>query len=145
MRSWIARQRQTEKRSSKPSGAGRAEGYLAYAGGRVVGWLSAGPRRGYPQLARLPGDNERTGVAPCFTIDPEWRRRGVARRLLAAAIDGLRGDGMTRLEAGPYTEPNDDAHRYRGTVEFYESAGYEEVAELPGGTTLMARELDETP
>ena len=121
--------------------SGRAEGYLAYAGGRVVGWISAGPRARYPRLAALPGDSARTGVTPCFTIDPEWRRRGIARRLLETAIDGLRTDGMVRLEAGPYTSPGDDAHRYKGTIEFYESVGYERVADLPGGVTLMQRDL----
>ena len=121
--------------------AGRAEGYLAYAAGRVVGWLNAGPRGRYPQLARLAGDNARTGATTCFTIDPGWRRRGVAKRLLAAAIEGLREDGMTQLQAGPETEPRDDAHRYRGTIGLYESAGYERVARLPGGKTLMEKQL----
>ncbi len=121
--------------------AGRAGGYLAYAEGRVVGWISAGARARYPQLARLPGDSARTGVTPCFTIDPAWRRRGVARALLEAAIEGLRAEGMVCLEAGPYTSPRDDAHRYKGTIELYESVGYERVADLPGGITLMQREL----
>ena len=121
--------------------AGRAEGYLAYHGGRVVGWLNAEPRERYPQLTELPADGARIGVTSCFTIDPAWRRRGLARRLLAAAMDGLREDGMTHLQAGPETEPRDDAHRYRGTIELYESAGYESVAQLPGGRTLMEKEL----
>ena len=123
----------------------RADGYLAYAGGRVIGWISAGPRQRYPELADLPGDSARTGATPCFTIDPGWRRQGVARRLLAAAIEGLQKDGMARLEAGPHTAPENDAQRYRGTIEFYESAGYEKVTELPGGITLMEKELQETP
>jgi ribosomal protein S18 acetylase RimI-like enzyme len=121
---------------------GRASGYLAFAHDSVVGWVNAAPRVRFPQLAKLPGDGARTGATPCFTIDPAWRRRGIARRLLAAAIDGLREDGMARMEAGPYSQPKDDAHRYRGTVELYESAGYEKVAELSGGTTLMEKRLD---
>jgi GNAT superfamily N-acetyltransferase len=121
--------------------AGRAEGYLAYAGERVVGWVSAAPRERFPLLADLPGDSARTGATPCFTVDPEWRRRGIARRLLEAAVEGLRQDGMVRLEAAPLTEPHDDAHRYQGTVEMFRSAGYESVAELPGGVTLMEREM----
>jgi GNAT superfamily N-acetyltransferase len=124
---------------------GRAEGYMAYVDGRVVGWVSAAPRERYPQWALLPGDSARTGVTPCFTIDPRWRRRGIARRLLTAAIDGLRADGMLRLEAGPYADPQDDAHRYRGTVELYGSAGYVRVADLPGGITLMRLDLESEP
>mgnify|MGYP001815235753 FL=1 len=120
---------------------GHAEGYLAYAEGRVVGFINAAPRSRYPQLADLPGDSDTIGATPCFTVDPAWRRRGIARRLLAAAIDGLRADGMVRLEAGPYTAPQDDAHRYRGTIELCEAAGYERLADLPGGITLMQKEL----
>ncbi len=45
-----------------------------------------------------------------------------------------------RLEAAPRTEPRSDAERYRGTVESYESAGYEKAAEQPGGTTPMAQD-----
>jgi hypothetical protein len=45
------------------------------------------------------------------------------------------------MEAGPCTAPQNDAHRYHGTIELYESAGYEQVVELPGGVTLMAKEL----
>ncbi len=121
--------------------AGQVDGYLAYADGQVVGWVNAAPRERFGQLTGLPGDGWATGATPCFTIDPEWRRRGVARQLLAAAMEGLRADGMVRLEACPETEPQDDAHRYRGTIEFYESAGYERVADLPGGVTLMEKEL----
>ena len=121
--------------------AGQVDGYLAYADDRVVGWVSAAPRDRYGQLIGLPGDGSTTGTTPCFITDPEWRRQGIARQLLAAAIDGLRDDGMVRMEAGPYAAPTNDAERYRGTIEFYESAGYERVADLPGGVTLMERDL----
>lgn len=121
--------------------AGYATGYLAYAGGVVVGWCSAAPRERYPQLARLPGDSSTTGATPCFTIDPEWRGRGIAAKLLGAAIDGFRETGMARIEAGPMAEPKTAADRYRGTVELYESAGYEKVTDLPGGRTLMEKRL----
>jgi len=106
-----------------------------------VGWVNAAPRERYGQLTGLPEDGSTTAATPCFTIDPEWRRRGIARRLLAAATEGLREAGMVRLEAAPESEPRDDAHRYRGTIEFYVSAGYERVTDLPDGLTLMAKEL----
>ena len=62
------------------------------------------------------------------------------RRLTLETLDAFLG--MARMEASPYSQPWDDAHRYRGTIELYESAGYEKVAELPGGTTLMEKRLD---
>ncbi len=133
--------RQNRESISEAILAGRAGGYLAYAQDRVVGFINAAPRSRYPQLAELPGDSDTIGATPCFTVDPGWRRQGIARRLLSAAIEGLRQDGMRRMEAGPYTAPQDDAHRYHGTIELYESAGYQRVADLPGGQTLMEKEL----
>ncbi len=121
--------------------SGQATGYLAYYGAEVVGWVNAAPRDRYPQLSRFPGDGTTTGATPCFTIDPEWRGRGIAGRLLRAAIEGLEAEGMVRMEAGPMAEPKTPADRFKGTVELYRAAGYEEVADLPGGTRLMERKL----
>ena len=98
-------------------------------------------------IHRCTGDNYRknkrqpTATTPCFTIDPEWRGRGIAGRLLRAAIEGLEAEGMVRMEAGPMAEPKTPADRFKGTVQLYRAAGYEEVADLPGGTRLMERKL----
>ena len=76
-------------------------GYLAYADGEVVGWCNAGPRHLYPSLARLPGDARTTGAIPCFLIAPEWRRQKVATRLLEAACEGLKAQGILKVIAKP--------------------------------------------
>lgn len=121
--------------------SGHASGFLAYAGDQVVGWCNAAPRQRYPQLTRLPGDGATTGATPCFIIDPEWRGRGIATKLLQAAIEGLGVEGMARMEAVPVAEPKTPADRHRGTVELYEAAGYVKVAELPSGTPVMEKKL----
>lgn len=121
--------------------SGRAGGYLAYAGDRVVGWVNAAPRGRYPQMAGLPGDGASTAATPCFTVDPDWRGRGIAVLLLQAAIDGAREDGLARMEAVPLKDAQTHADRHRGTVELYEAAGYETVTVLPSGNPLMAKRL----
>ena len=74
--------------------AGRMAGYLAYAGGQVVGWCQAAPRRLIPNLQadeRLAVDDlDQVGAIVCFTIAAPFRRRGLARMLLDAALDGFR-------------------------------------------------------
>jgi GNAT superfamily N-acetyltransferase len=125
---------------------GYASGFLAYAGDQVVGWCNAAPRELYPQLSLLPGDGATTGATPCFIIDADWRGRGIATKLLQAAIEGMGAEGMgaegmARMEAAPVAEPKTAADRHRGTVELYEAAGYEKVAELPSGTPLMEKKL----
>jgi GNAT superfamily N-acetyltransferase len=122
-------------------GSGLASGYLAYAGDTVVGWVNAGPLVRFPRQARLTVDVAGTASTPCFTVDPAWRGQGIARRLLAAAIDGARAAGMVRMEAAPMARPKTPAERYRGTVTLYAEAGYEQVADLPTGQTLMERKL----
>jgi GNAT superfamily N-acetyltransferase len=120
---------------------GHAGGYLAYADGRVVGWVNSAPRERYPQLAGLPGDGASTAATPCFAVDPEWRGRGIAARLLQAAIEGARQEGLARMEAVPLKDAQTHADRHRGTVALYEAAGYETVTVLPSGNPLMQKRL----
>ena len=119
--------------------AGRAEGYLAYAGGAVIGWVNAAPRAWFPQLAGLPGDSESIGATPCR------RSRLASPGYRPPAAGGRhRGSASGRHDAHgsrSHTAPQNDAHRYHGTIELYESAGFERVTDLPGGVTLMQREL----
>lgn len=120
---------------------GQASGYLAYAGSRVVGWCNAAPRERYPLLRELPGDGASTGATPCFIIDPDWRGQGIASKLLDAAVEGLREQGMARMEGSPMAEPKTAAERYHGTVELFEKAGYGKIDELPSGYIVMERKL----
>lgn len=76
-----------------------------------------------------PGDPEpeTTAVIGPLLVEPRWGRRGHGSRLLAAAVDHARADGMTRAVA--WIPENDTASR-----EFFSSAGW-----APDG---LARALD---
>ena len=120
---------------------GSASGFLAYSDDRVVGWCNAAPRMAYPALRGLPGEPSTTGATPCFIVDPDWRGRGVAARLLGVACDALRDDGMLKMEAGPNRNAKTASHNSRGPVSMYLSAGYEIVNEFPDGTVLVEKTL----
>jgi GNAT superfamily N-acetyltransferase len=120
---------------------GTMSGYMACADGQVVGWCNAAPRDRYPTLAELPGDGASVGFTPCFIVDPAWRGRGVGRRLLQAAVEGLAADGMERLQGAPIRDAATPAERHRGTIEVFKVHGYERVADLPDGTSLMEQSL----
>ena len=91
---------------------GETEGFLAYAGDEVVGWLNAQP------YAKLPHCLARLGVEPlplpvppheaaaivCFVVAPAWRRRGVARALLDGALASFAARGITVVDAFPFTD-----------------------------------------
>src|SRR4029453_5902808 len=74
--------------------AAEMEGFLAYSKRDVVGWLNAQPYSKLPHCPagggtpapRPPGGPLGGGGIVCFVIAPEWRRRGVARALLAGAL-----------------------------------------------------------
>jgi uncharacterized protein YndB with AHSA1/START domain/GNAT superfamily N-acetyltransferase len=113
---------------------GRAHGLLAYADGRAVGWCSASPKAEMVQLTRrdwVPAESERVGVIGCLVIAPQYRRHGVARRLVAAAGDYLAGLGCTIVEAYPVKEVGTDAHGFYGPPEIYRELGYETYRDLP--------------
>lgn len=78
--------------------SGALREYLAYSGTRPVGWCQAAPRAAIPNLARdasrAPDDDPGVGSIVCFIVAPAYRRQGVAARLLEAACEGLRAQGM---------------------------------------------------
>jgi GNAT superfamily N-acetyltransferase len=115
-------------------------GYVAYADGEPAGWCNAGRRTRYSRLDReLQGrapDAEETGSIVCFVIAPPYRRHGLAQRLLDAAIEGFREQGLTVAEAYPVRGVEDDAGSYRGPVSLYERAGFTPYRELERQTVM---------
>jgi GNAT superfamily N-acetyltransferase len=77
----------------------------------TVGFVAFGP-------AEQDDDPLGTGVLHTLLVEPRWGRRGHGSRLLAAAVDHLRGDGATR--AVVWLVEGDVA-----STRFYESAGWE--------------------
>jgi len=125
--------------------AGEMEGFLAYAGDadsterEVVGWLNAQPRNKLPHcFARMrlaPTEIDvpdfKAAQIVCFVIHPQWRRRGVARALLAAACDSLARRGIEQVEAYPFKsgDSEDAGDHYHGTLSMFLAAGFAIVGE----------------
>ena len=85
--------------------SGRATGLLAYADGRVVGCCSVAQKERYanPRSLLLVGEEEsgRVGSIVCFVVHGEYRKSGVAPRLLESACDLIRGWGLPTAEGYP--------------------------------------------
>jgi GNAT superfamily N-acetyltransferase len=75
----------------------------------TVGFVAFGPDE---------EDRDGAGVLHTLLVEPRWGHRGHGSRLLAAAVDHLRGDGATR--ALVWLVEGDVA-----STRFYESAGWE--------------------
>jgi GNAT superfamily N-acetyltransferase len=85
-----------------------ASGLVAMRGEAVVGWMKVAPRASLPKLrglpvyrARLSRDEPGVWSIGCVLVDPNERRRGVARALLAGAPAFARERGAEILEGYP--------------------------------------------
>jgi ribosomal protein S18 acetylase RimI-like enzyme len=118
---------------------GEMEGFLAYDGGEVVGWVNAQPRH------KLPHCFARLGISPtplacalfeaaaivCFVIAPTQRRRGIARALLRAALESLAARGFKLVEAFPFKSGDSElaADHYHGPLPIFLDAGFNVLSE----------------
>jgi L-amino acid N-acyltransferase YncA len=103
---------------------------VASEGEILVGFVAVGPSG---EEGAVPGE----AAVAALLVEPRWGRRGHGSRLLAAAVDHLRADAMTRLVAWV---PDGD----RASIAFYTSAGWERdgavrTLEAEGGTVREIR------
>ncbi|MFI2102574.1 GNAT family N-acetyltransferase [Isoptericola sp. NPDC019693] len=142
------------------SGRTPAPGLLAYlpdtqgregqegSGDTVVGWVGLAPVSAASSLQRsrvLPRVEEAewatTWAVMCFVVRPGYRRQGVARALLAAAVDYARDQGAHAVQGFPI-EPEPGRRvpvgaAFVGTVGLFESVGFDRV----GGTAATSGRL----
>lgn len=126
---------------------GRAmQGHLAYIDGTPVGWCNAAPRALLRALDNEPTpDAAQVGMIVCFLVEPSHRGQGIARRLLEAACDGLRAQGLRIAEANPRvpsTAANvSAAANHFGPLSMYLSAGFTIHREDSDGSVFVRRAL----
>ncbi len=134
---------------------GPAPGLVALLDGRAVGWVSLGPRTDYERLerSRLLGrvDDLPVWSIVCFAVTRHRRGQGIARALLAAAIEHARANGAPALEAYP-ADPGEGrispAGAYRGTLAMFRAAGFRVVRQtdaVTGGAPSVIVRLDLAP
>ena len=130
-----ASNREVLERAVDTTGAvGRAPGLIAYRDGEAIGWVSLGPREDFDRLQHSkvlgPVDDRPVWSIVCFVVARHARGRGVARRLLDAAIAYAVEHGATLLEAYPADTAGGRvpaAHAFKGTVSMFEDAGFQVV------------------
>jgi GNAT superfamily N-acetyltransferase len=112
---------------------GNMKGYLAYWGDRPVGWCNANNRLNYQRLVKLhrlrdPGHESICSVV-CFVIHQDYRRMGVATRLLQRVISDYGTQGYEFLEAYPRKGERSDEEHYTGPLALYLANGFSVVEE----------------
>ncbi len=113
-------------------------GLVAYLGDEPVGWCAVGPRPSYEGLVRhfrVPWDGrdeDRTDpdvwAITCVFTRAGFRKRGVSRALVRAAVNFARRRGARALEGYPMTRTDVLAEELHvGTLATFETAGFTEV------------------
>ncbi len=124
--------------------ASRVPGILAYHKGQPVGWCSVAPRGEFPRLERSrilePLDEQPVWSVVCFFVAKPYRRRGVAKRLLQAAVEYVKSRGG-RIVEGYAVEPKKgstpDLFAYHGLAAMFRSVGFKEVGRRSGTRPIM--------
>jgi GNAT superfamily N-acetyltransferase len=127
-------QNRAEQEALVRAGAPAAFGLVALTEeGACVGWMKLAPRAVLPKLLRRGPyralertDAEGVWSVGCFLVHPAWRRKGVARALLAAAPEHARARGARVLEAYPRTSTEElrDDEAWTGPERLYQACGF---------------------
>lgn len=126
-----------------------APGLVARQDGSAVGWVSLGPREGYPRLVHsrvlAPVDDQPVWSIVCFVVARAARGQGVGTALLDAAVGYARECGATMLEAYPVDTSTGRrvpaGSAYTGTTSMFERAGFEVVATRRATPTSRLRPI----
>ena len=119
---------------------GALHGYLLRENGRDIGWVKLGDKADFEAFKDWPhGDfpEKRGTTASLYCIDliPEYRGRGIAKKILEFAIQDCREKGYRWLEAYPNTDPC--VHRnYRGHIGMYLEAGFVKIGQSEDFTVM---------
>ena len=130
---------------------GHSHGILVYAGDQAVGWCQYGPKEELPRIdsgrnySKLDLSDDKGGKLwrlTCFFVDRDFRRKGVARVALKAALDSIQNQGGGIVEAYPPTSKKGESWAlWFGTVAMFEREGFKAHAKLGEKHLLMRKNL----
>jgi GNAT superfamily N-acetyltransferase len=114
-------------------------GLLAYVDESPAAWCSIAPRDTYRNLG---GDDTKNGVwsLTCFFVKREFRNKGLASRLLDAAIRYAKENGAAYVEAYPVA-PDSPSYGFMGLRPMFENVGFQFVKMAGTRRNVMLLEL----
>ncbi len=140
---WSGRHRELKQRLVQ---ANQTHAALVYNGKDVAGWCQFGPPGELP--ARMSGYG-RLGLAqpewrvPCFFVDRDQRKQGVAEAALAGALRIIAAKGGGTVDGYPITtkgKPYPSSFLWGGTESMFTEAGFRPVGRL-GTSKLVMRKV----
>jgi GNAT superfamily N-acetyltransferase len=118
--------------------SGTTSGLVAYLDGQPVGWCAVEPRTAYAGLLRVyrvPWEgrdedkaDDSVWAVTCLFTRAGFRKRGVSRALVRAAVDFARERGARAIEGYPMTTDAIPEELHVGTVGVFAKSGFAEVS-----------------
>jgi ribosomal protein S18 acetylase RimI-like enzyme len=118
---------------------GATDGFLAFDGADVVGWMNAPPRNFLPhcfdrmrvEATPLPCEAFEAAVIVCFVVAPKRRRQGISRALLTAALASFTARGLKLVDAFPFKSGASElaADHYHGSLSMFLDLGFSVLRE----------------
>lgn len=105
--------------------SGWMQGYLAFDGGKVVGWCNANDKERYTSdVRRYPAQDKNNKIKSivCFNICPPMRNKGIGTMFLEKICADAAAEGYDYVEA--YPSEWKDPKNYHGPPRLYEKAGF---------------------
>jgi len=139
-----------EQAEQVSAGAPGARGLVALREGQAVEWMKLTPRAALPKLRALPAyraaADEGLYAVGCLLVHPAWRRRGVARALVAAIDAHVLSWGGRAVCAFPRraAEPIHDEEAWMGPYGTFVAHGFREVAG-EGPYPVLRKDLTPAP
>lgn len=124
--------------------AGVPIGILGYRDGEPVAWCSIAPRESYRPLGgpqdEAPKNEEQVWSMACMFVLRPLRGRGLADRLITAAVEHAQAQGATVVEAYP-VDPDSPSYRFMGFVQTFARAGFTEIGRAGSRRHVMRLRL----
>jgi GNAT superfamily N-acetyltransferase len=128
---------------------GPPPGLLAFDGERAVGWCQLTPRDAVPYLDKIwrlkRVDDLPVWSISCFYVRIGYRRRGVSKALIAAALGAAKRAKAPALEAYPFDAAVSPSATGTGYVSTFARAGFKIVARRAPPRPIMRRDLKSIP
>lgn len=103
---------------------GVMKGYLAYESGKVIGWCNVNMKSAFPKYNDLSEESENVISIVCFMVQKEYRRKGIAQKLLNRIIKDAQKKGIKIIEAYPRIKAQTEYGNFHGAYSMYEKNGF---------------------
>ena len=98
-------------------------GYLAFDGDKPIGWCNANYRWNYQRLLRdydlVGNSDDKVCSIVCFLIHPDYRRQGIAQKILETIIIDYSNKDCDYIEAYPRKGTLTSEGNFKGPLELY--------------------------